>query len=125
MKIIVSKASLAYIDMKYDSDTEFGQTWAGMISVEDGYSWDPSMGAALKGGVIGLEAPLWTEYVLSGADMEYLAFPRLAGYAELGWSPKEKLSWEDYKARLRIHGARLDALKVNYYRSPDVWGEGK
>ncbi|MBN1409550.1 MAG: beta-N-acetylhexosaminidase [Spirochaetales bacterium] len=122
LKIIVSKASLAYLDMKYDYGTWIGQTWAGMINVEKAYKWDPAMGK-LADNVAGLEAPLWTEYVQSRADMEYLAFPRLAGYAELAWSSREKIDWDNYKARLRRHGLRFDVLKINYYKSPLIWGD--
>ena len=52
--------------------------------------------------------------------MELLAFPRLSGHAEIAWSPREGRSWEEYAARLARHGARLEALGVGYYRSPEV-----
>lgn len=62
----------------------------------------------------------WTETIQTMADIEYMAFPRLAGYAEIGWSPAAGRDWREYKNRLGAHGARLAALGLNFYRSPLV-----
>jgi hexosaminidase len=69
--------------------------------------------------ILGLEAPLWTETVLTMQDIEYLTFPRLLGVAELAWSP-EGQNWEEYRQRLAKHGKRMEAMRINFYRSPDV-----
>jgi hexosaminidase len=70
--------------------------------------------------VLGLEAPLWTLVLRSVADMDYLAFPRLPGHAEIGWSPAAGKSWEDYRQRIATHGPRLQAMGVNFYRSARI-----
>ncbi|MEZ4767983.1 MAG: family 20 glycosylhydrolase [Caldilineales bacterium] len=118
VKVIISPASRSYLDMKYDDATPIGQNWAGNISVEHGYTWDP---AAVQPGVgeeaiLGIEAPLWTETVRTVDDLEYLVFPRLLGYAEIGWSPAKGRSWDEYRPRLEAHTERLQALGVNVYR---------
>jgi hexosaminidase len=121
-KVLMSPASLAYMDMKYDSSTTLGQNWAGYIDEQTAYSWDP---ATVLSGVgdaqlVGLEAPLWSETLLTLADIEYMAFPRIAGYAEIGWSPSTGRSWDEYKVRLGSEGPRLRAMGVNYYSSSAV-----
>ncbi len=68
----------------------------------------------------GIEAALFTEWVTSAAEIDLLTFPRLAGYAEIGWSPATGRSWDEYRVRLAHHGARFDALGVEFYRSPVV-----
>jgi hexosaminidase len=118
--IIVSIASKLYMDMKYNRSTPVGQDWAGLISVKDAYNWDPAVPGLGDLTITGIEAPLWTETVTTIDDIEYLAFPRLAGYAELGWSHEENLRWKDYKKRLAGHGMRLDVLGLNYYKSPHI-----
>jgi len=62
-KVIMSPASKAYLDMKYDPSTPLGQDWAGYIAVKEAYTWDPASQVAgvLESDVLGLEAPLWTE----------------------------------------------------------------
>jgi hexosaminidase len=67
-----------------------------------------------------VEAPLWTETITDSADIEYMAFPRLAGAAELGWSPAATHGWDGYKVRLAAQGPRWDALGIKYYKSPQV-----
>lgn len=66
----------------------------------------------------GLEAPLWTETVVEAAEVDLMMFPRLLGYAEIGWSHRDGRDWEEYSARLAQHGARLDARGMAFYRSP-------
>jgi hexosaminidase len=67
-----------------------------------------------------VEGPLWSETLVKLEDYEYLAFPRLAALAEVGWSPQAARDWETFRLRLAEHGPRLSALGVNFYRSPQV-----
>ncbi|MFG1966939.1 beta-N-acetylhexosaminidase [Nonomuraea sp. NPDC049028] len=126
-KVIMSPASRAYLDMKYNSRTKLGQDWAGLIEVKDAYGWNP--GAYLTGlpaqQVLGVEAPLWTETIRTPADIEYMAFPRLPAIAELGWSPYAKHDWTAFKKRLGAQGPRWRVLGVNYYHSGQItWPAG-
>ena len=50
-------------------------------------------------------------------DIEYLTFPRLLGYAELGWSPDQNNSWDEYKVRLGKQKTRFEFQEINYYQS--------
>ena len=67
--------------------------------------------------IVGLEAPLWSETLVTLGDVEYMAFPRIAGYAEIGWSQATGRGWDEYKVRLGSEGPRLRELGVNYYSS--------
>jgi hexosaminidase len=120
-KVIMSVANKAYLDMKYDSTTAIGLTWAGLIDVRDAYDWDPGVMAegVPESAVLGVEAPLWSETIANIRDVEFLAFPRLLGIAEVGWSPAAR-DWDSFKVRLGAHGPRLTALGVNFHRSPTV-----
>ncbi len=120
--IIMSPASKAYLDMKYDASTKLGLKWAGLIDVPTAYTWDPVTFAngVTESDVLGIEAPLWSETLLTISDIEYLAFPRLPGYAEIAWSPQAGRAWEDYRVRLAAQGAYLSALGVNFYRAPEI-----
>ena len=58
------------------------------------------------------------------SELEYLAFPRVIGYAELGWSSIENRNWDDYKKRLAAQAAFLKKNNVNYYPSKLIdWQE--
>jgi hexosaminidase len=121
-KVIMSPAEHAYLDMKYDASSPLGLQWAGFTNVQDSYAWDPARQVSGVGAkdVLGVEAPLWGETVRSIRDAEYLAFPRLIGIAEIGWSPARGRSWQEYRLRLGAQAPLLGALRVNYYRSPEV-----
>jgi len=123
-RLILSPATKVYLDMKYDATTPIGYTWAGYIGVRDSYEWDPAthLPGVTEADVLGVEAALWTETVETMADIELLLFPRLLGVAEIGWTAAAR-SWGDFSNRLAAHGARLEAMGVNYYRAPEVeWG---
>jgi hexosaminidase len=63
---------------------------------------------------------LWTETIVTRADIDFMTFPRLAGHAEIGWSPASGRSWNEYKLRIAAHGPRLAALGVNFYKSARI-----
>ena len=125
-QIILSPAPKTYLDMKYDLATPLGLMWAGLLTVEDAYTWEPDavIPGLDPGAIIGVEAPLWTETLLTGADIEYMAFPRLPGVAEIGWSPAAGRTWAAYRPRLAGQQPRWDVLGVNYYRAPELEGAG-
>ena len=102
MKVLMSPAKKAYLDMQYDSLSPYGLHWAGYISVQDSYNWDPlSYVPGLDADhILGIEAPLWSETISDSSGLEYLAFPRLICVAELGWTPQSLRSWEDFNRRL-------------------------
>ena len=121
-RLIISPAKKTYMDMKYDSTTQLGLNWAGYIEIDTAYLWDPTtIEAGIKRKDIeGVEAPLWSETIVSRNDIEYMTFPRLPGYAEIAWSPMEKRSWDNYKNRLSQHGIRMEKMGISFYRSPKV-----
>ncbi len=121
-QVIMSPAPKAYLDMKYDVPTRLGLEWAGCISVEQAYNWDPAtyLDDVPESHIMGLEALLWSETLQSIGDIEWMAFPRLLGHAEIGWSPAARRHWDEYRVRLGAHGPRLAAMGVNFYRAPQV-----
>lgn len=121
-KLIMSPAKKAYMDMQYDSTSRIGLHWAAYIEVPDGYDWDPStiVPGIGRDAVIGMECPLWSETTTNIDDIEYLTFPRLPGYAEVGWTPMALRNWEAYEKRLASHASRMTAMGIDFYRSPKV-----
>jgi hexosaminidase len=121
-RYIMSPADRAYLDMKYDSTTVLGLSWAGFIDAEHGYSWDP---AEIRVGItedmiLGVESPLWTETVESLGHIQYMFFPRLPGYAEMGWTPQSRRDWNGYRERLARHGTWWRSKGIDFHRDPGV-----
>jgi hexosaminidase len=126
-KVVMSPANKAYLDMKYTAQSPVGQDWAGRIEVRTAYDWNP--GTYLSGvpasAVLGVEAPLWTETIVTEDHVEYMAFPRLPAIAELGWSPWSTHDWDAFRLRLGAQGPRWTIMGIDFYRSPQVpWSSG-
>jgi hexosaminidase len=120
--LILSPSSKVYLDMKYDAATPLGLRWAGLVDVRTAYDWEPAtyLAGVPERAVLGVEAPLWSETVVTRGDFEFMAFPRLAAVAELGWSSPAARGWDGFRSRLGAHGPRLSALGVNFYRAPEI-----
>jgi hexosaminidase len=64
--------------------------------------------------ILGLESPLWTEWVRDRDRLDYQTYPRLTAFAETGWTPKGKKNFKDFRCRLEIFLKRLDRFEVRY-----------
>ena len=121
-KLVLSPAQHAYLDMKYDKNTELGLDWAALVDVRDSYDWDPAtyMKGVAESSILGVEAPLWSETVGTISAAEYMVLPRLPALAEVGWTPQSGRDWESFRTRLAAQKARWNQLGLNWYRSPQV-----
>jgi hexosaminidase len=122
-RVVLSPADRLYLDMKYEPRTVLGLRWAGLVDERRAYHW--SVAETFSGipeeAILGVEAPLWSETIGSIHDLEYLAFPRLAAVAEIGWSPQPSRSeWWRFRDRLAAQGPRWTAQGVNFRRSPGI-----
>lgn len=120
--LILSPGNRAYLDMKYDSSTALGLNWAGLIPLRVAYDWNPAavVPAAPASAILGVEAPLWSETVVSMRDVEFLAMPRLAAIAEVAWTPEARRDWSAFRLRLGAQAPRWTAMGINFFHAPDV-----
>mgnify|MGYP000945847070 CR=1 FL=1 len=89
-KTIISKFSPYYLDYPY-----------GMTPLKKTYNFDPEMDGFTSEGlknIMGVEAPLWTEYVDTEEKLFYQMLPRLMAVAESGWGSAK--DYTDFKVRL-------------------------
>ena len=127
MKVILSPAKRAYLDMQYDSLSKHGLHWAAFVPVDSAYIWTPENYEGIPTeNILGIEAPLWSETISNIDELEYLAFPRAIGHAELSWSTQENRNWDNYKVRLANQAPYLDRMDVKYYPSKLIdWKKSK
>jgi hexosaminidase len=64
--------------------------------------------------ILGAQANLWTEYILSSEHAEYMVYPRACALAEVVWSPKEGRDYIGFLQRMETHLQRLQKWNVNY-----------
>ncbi|MDR2999430.1 MAG: family 20 glycosylhydrolase [Microbacterium sp.] len=120
-KLVLSRSNSAYLDMKYNSKTPIGLTWAGIGDFPAYYNWDPA-GVVTDGGqklpdeyILGVEGPMWAETIRGGEQAEFLGFPRVISHAEIGWTPQAQRDVTDFTTRMASVGERLLAMNTNFY----------
>ena len=93
----------------------------GQLPLSKSYSFEPVF-AGLKPkeqkNVIGLGCQVWTEWIADVEKLHRRVFPRIAAYAETGWSRKEDKDFKDFQRRLPGYEKILDVLNIKH-------GEGK
>jgi hexosaminidase len=116
--VVMAPTSHTYLD--YYQSKEPGEPLAigGFLPLETVYAFEP-VPPELEGGesarcILGAQAQLWTEFMKTPKDVEYMAWPRLAALAEVVWSPREQRNWESFRARLGTHLKRLEILDVRH-----------
>lgn len=69
--------------------------------------------------ILGGQGNIWTEYIPSTNQVEYMAFPRAIAIADILWNHPDERNYDDLTVRLKAHLPRLDALGINYRRLDD------
>ena len=116
--VVMTPTSHTYFDY-YQSKDQAHEPLAigGFLPLETVYAYEPmpeQLETQFASHVLGAQGQVWTEYMPTPKQVEYMAFPRLAALAEVVWSPKEIRDYSDFVRRLEAHQARLQALDVNY-----------
>jgi hexosaminidase len=120
--VVMSPEPYCYFDFYQSKDRSREPPAAGaFLPLERVYSFEPipqNLAPDQQNHILGAQANLWTEYVPSLQQVEYMAFPRLCALAEVVWSPKDSRNWTDFTRRLSVQEQRLERLGVNYRRGP-------
>jgi hexosaminidase len=116
--VVMCPEQHVYFDHRQSGEPDEPVPVGGVHTLDDVYRYEP-VPAALTGPdvahVLGAQAQVWTEHLDSARRVDYAAFPRLAAFAEVVWSPAEHRDLADFRRRLGgEHLARLDALGVEY-----------
>jgi hexosaminidase len=88
-----------------------------VVSLEDVYGFEPhdaALSDIQRHHVLGIQANLWTEHIQTEERVQWMALPRAAAVAEVGWSAPQPRRWPDFLARLAPMFARYRALGLNY-----------
>ncbi|MDD4646122.1 MAG: family 20 glycosylhydrolase [Bacteroidales bacterium] len=115
--VIMSPNSHCYFD-HYQGDARFEpKAWGGYLTLEKVYSLEPTpaeLNPEEAKHVLGAQANIWTEYITSEKQVEYMALPRMSALAEVGWTPKSLRDYEKFLHRLVRQYQRFDAMQLNY-----------
>lgn len=62
--------------------------------------------------ILGIEAPLWTEFVPNRARLDWQVFPRLQAVAESAWTNPERKNYEQFLVRLQPQLERMERAGI-------------
>jgi hexosaminidase len=110
--VVMSSYLSTYLDHSYN-----------LMPLSVAYQFEPipeELDEDEAGTVLGLEFPLWSEWVPNRARLEYQTYPRLTAMAETGWTSNNKKDFNDFLKRLVIFMDRLDRLGIGCAQLKDA-----
>ena len=106
-RVIMTPGSHLYLDFYQGKASEEPRAIGGFTPLEKVYSYAPPAITNSKGGIIGVQANLWTEYVETPEHLSYMLFPRIVALSEVAWTPKEKRDYKDFLTRVTPYLGQL------------------
>ena len=121
--VVMTPGGYMYFDF-YQADPKT-QPYAigGYTPIKRAYSYNPvpmdSLTAEESKHILGVQANTWTEYIKDEKHLEYMMFPRALAVAEIGWTPQEDRSWEDFKPRMNANIPVLQRMGIHTFTLSD------
>jgi len=85
-----------------DAADEAPGRWS-LNTLSDVYKFDPSPATFThdqRKHLLGVQANVWTEYLIADDRITWMLFPRTAALAEIGWSDPQRRDWKDFEGRM-------------------------
>ncbi len=116
--VIMSPNSPCYFD-HYQSEDIDSEPFAigGFTNLEAVYNYNPipkELPEEFHKYILGSQANVWTEYMPTSNQVEYMAYPRLCALSEVVWTADKDRDFENFEFRLERHKARLKTWKVTF-----------
>jgi hexosaminidase len=115
--VILTPGSHCYFDHYQSEDENEPLAIGGFLPLEKVYHFNPipkELTEEESKYVLGAQGNVWTEYMKTEKQVEYMAFPRVVALSEVVWSSPENKNYSDFINRLEQYQKRLDQLDVNY-----------
>ena len=89
----------------------------GLTTLAKAYSFDPApLGTNKRVAecIIGGQCNLWSEFIDSPEQAEYMLLPRLLAISESLWSPAQSKNWNLFRKKIESQKSRLASKDYNY-----------
>lgn len=120
--VVLTPNATNYFD-HYQAKKDEPRCFGDYLPLKTVYTYDPMpkdlVGTGLEKHILGTQGNMWSERYENRRKAEYMLEPRGSAMAEITWSAKSDIDWEDFKRRLVVQFARMSALDIAY-RSPAV-----
>jgi hexosaminidase len=115
--VVMTPTDFCYFDHYQGPESTEPLSIGGFLPLENVYKFNPTPDAIAPDKskhILGGQANLWSEYITSEKQMEYMIFPRLCAMAEVLWSPKSNQNYSDFLTRFGVYSKRLEKSGINY-----------
>jgi hexosaminidase len=115
-KAILCPNPILYFDWKQNEDS---QGAFGVTTLKQVHDYEPEHAGISnkdKHLIFGVQANVWTEWMPTSKEVEFMAFPRMSALAEVAWLQKNNKNWKIFLSRLTKFRSVLDKYSVNYYK---------
>ncbi|MCG9793107.1 beta-N-acetylhexosaminidase [Flavobacterium algicola] len=105
--IVNSLHSMTYLDYNYEN-----------LPLSKAYSFDPipeGMDEKYNKQILGSGCQMWSEWIPEVQQMNKQVFPRIAAYAEVGWTSKENKDFTLFTESLNNYKKRWELLGIEYH----------
>ncbi len=125
-KVVLCPRRPLYFDFIQDKSHKSGRVWGGFNPLADVYDFPAGLKLtpAQESHVLGLQACLWTEQMITQERRDFMTWPRLVAAAESGWTPAARKDYAGFETRLKAELPVLRARGINTYdpfaNSPEV-----
>jgi hexosaminidase len=86
-------------------------------TLSDIYAFNPTpaeLTSEQRKHILGIQANLWSEYVITEDRDAWMLFPRAAALAEVAWTPPDRRNWNSFLERLIAEMRRYRALGIGF-----------
>jgi len=118
--VVMTPGSHVYFDHAQGEASLEPLSIGGYLPLETVYSFEPTpkeLNAEEQKYILGAQANLWTEYIPTEQQVEYMVLPRMSALAEVLWTPASQKNWPSFKERMQKQYQRYEALGANYAKS--------
>lgn len=118
--VIMTPNNFMYLDYYQGEPYLEPPAIGGFLPLEKVYSYEPipkELTAKEAQFIKGVQGNVWCEYIHSSDKVEYMAFPRAAAVAEVGWTQPQLKNWENFTKRMETQYQRYADMNMNYSTS--------
>lgn len=118
--VVMSPGSHCYFDHYQGDPKNEPLAFGGYTPVEKVYSFNPTPKELSKEEakyILGAQANLWTEYIETTKQVEYMIFPRMMALSEVLWGTANPEKYTDFQNRMIQQFPVLDKKGINYSKA--------
>ena len=114
---IMTPTSHCYFDYYQRKSSDEPLAIGGFTPLQKVYEFEPipkELDLNQSSKILGAQGNLWTEFIKTPEQVEYMTVPRMTALSEVVWSKRKVRNFKEFKLRLNLYKYFLDLENINY-----------